>query len=228
MDTTDNKNTKINISEINDTIKRLDAKSSIERKIKFLLDVRGYFKVNQINGSYVEFGSFDSKMHYAAFSVLEKTKCFEKYIGLDTFNGEPKFEEIDSNNLFEIEGDFSCDFDDVKNFINSRLGEKGFLVKGDFRKECTIKKINQNLKNSSINLAVIDCNLLSSFRSALKITLKNIKSGGIVYLDDIFTNISNGETVIYDEFFKIIKSKKYKAIDHGFYAPFAKSYIIVK
>ena len=39
MDTTDNKNTKINISEINDTIKRLDAKSSIERKIKFLLDV---------------------------------------------------------------------------------------------------------------------------------------------------------------------------------------------
>jgi hypothetical protein len=227
-DITDNRNTQIDTSEIISSIKRLDVKSSIDRKIKFLLDVRGYYKVNQIKGSYVEFGSFDSKMHYAAYSILDKTNCFNNFIGLDTFEGEPKFEDIDIDNSFESEGDFNCNFQEVSDFVSSHFGSKGCLIKGDFREKNTINKIESKLKSSNINLSVIDCNLLSSFRSALEITLDKICSGGIIYLDDIFTNLSNGNPVIHDEFFKMVKYKKCKAIEHGFYAPFAKSYIIVR
>mgnify|MGYP000911916937 CR=1 FL=1 len=228
IDQTDNKTNKLTCPEIDALIKDLDAKSSIERKIKFLLDVRGYYKVNQIKGSYVEFGSYDSKMHYAAYSILNNTHCFGKFIGLDTFKGEPEFEDVDIDNSFESEGDFNCNLEEVSDFVSSHFGGKGCLIKGDFREKNTINEIEAKLKHSNINLSVIDCNLLSSFHSALEITLDKICSGGIIYLDDIFTNLSNGNPVIYDEFFKMVRNKKYKVIEHGFYAPFAKSYIIIK
>src|SRR6056297_2316531 len=50
---------------IDDLAHRLDQTHPLQRKIQFLLDVRGYLKVNALSGSYVEFGSFRSEMQYA-------------------------------------------------------------------------------------------------------------------------------------------------------------------
>ena len=36
----------------------------LQRKVKFLLDIRGYIKVNDLKGDYVEFGSYQSEMQY--------------------------------------------------------------------------------------------------------------------------------------------------------------------
>ena len=66
---------------------RLDQMHPLERKIKFLLDTRGYIKVNNIKGSYLEFGSYKSEMQYCAYKILEKTDCISSYVGLDTFQG---------------------------------------------------------------------------------------------------------------------------------------------
>lgn len=217
------------LEDLKNTIDRLDQKNSIERKIKFLLDVRGYYKVNQIKGSYVEFGSYESKMHYAAYDILNKTDAFNKFIGLDTFEGEPSFDSIDTDNTFETEGDFDCDYNNVLSFVNENFGDKGYLIKGDFRSNRVVGELRDRLSGGGINLAVIDCNLLSSFKSALDTSLKYLNSGGIIFLDDVYTNMSNGKSVIYDTFIKEVRFKKgCRLIEHGFYPPFAKSFIIIK
>ena len=81
-----------NISKDLETLaKDLDHKHRQQRKIQFLLDIRGYFVANKIIGSYVEFGLYRGEMMFSAHHILENTGCILNYIGLDTFSGEPPY-----------------------------------------------------------------------------------------------------------------------------------------
>ena len=84
------KRNKQTVQDLNEHCIRLDQKHALERKMKFLLDCRGYLIVNDIKGSYIEFGSFRSETQYCAFNILEKTQKVSAYVGLDTFTGEPE------------------------------------------------------------------------------------------------------------------------------------------
>ena len=48
-----------------------DQQHYLERKIKFLLDVRGYLKLNKIRGNYIEFGCYMAEMQYAAYNIFK-------------------------------------------------------------------------------------------------------------------------------------------------------------
>ena len=43
---------------LNNIVERLDQKHPLDRKIQFFLDIRGLLKVNNMVGSYVEYGCF--------------------------------------------------------------------------------------------------------------------------------------------------------------------------
>ena len=205
---------------------RLDQAHPLERKIKFLLDVRGYIKVNNIVGSYVEFGSYKSEMQYCAFKVLEKTGCVTRYVGMDTFEGEPSMSDVESASMpFVSEGSFESTFEDVRDFVSENIGQKGVLIKGDFRQKNVIKEC---LKHAPISLAVVDCNLASSIETSFNFVAENIIPGGVIFVDDYYTNFGSGNAVVHDLLTEAIKSKGLKLIQHGFYPPFAKSYIICK
>ena len=214
-------------NEIDALICDLDQKHYLQRKIKFLLDIRGYLKVNNIRGSYVEFGSFKSEMQYSAFRILEGTGCVKKYIGLDAFDNKLDLSEKDKqHNSYESPDDFLCSYDNVKIFVDEEMGEKGLLVRGDFRK----KEVQVEFRKIAgpISVAVLDCNFISSTRAALQLLSEAAVPGCVLFLDDYFTNFRKGIPAIpnlVDEFFE---SAKFELVDLGFYPPFAKSFLLVE
>ena len=109
----------------------LEQKSYMHRKVQFLLDIRGYLKLNSIKGNYVEFGSYKSEFQYAAYNILENIDVIDNYIGLDTFTGEPKLTKSDKlvfPTLFET--DFDSSYKKTKLFVEQYLKGKGKLIKG--------------------------------------------------------------------------------------------------
>ena len=74
--------TKLNLRELKESINKLDHIHTHERKIKFLLDIRGYLKINKLAGEYVEFGSFLSEMQTAAFLIFKKKCKINSFIGI--------------------------------------------------------------------------------------------------------------------------------------------------
>ena len=213
--------------EIDCLICDLDQKHYLQRKVKFLLDIRGYIKVNNIRGSYVEFGSFKSEMQYSAFKILEETGCVKKYIGLDAFDSELDLSEKDrQHNSYESPNDFLCNYDNVKAFVDKEIGNKGLLVKGDFRK----KSVQVDFRNSSgpISIAVLDCNFISSTRAALQLLSESAVPGCILFLDDYFTNFRKGIPAIPNLVNEFFESTRFELVDLGFYPPFAKSFLLVE
>jgi hypothetical protein len=197
----------------------------LQRKVKFLLDIRGYVKVNDLKGDYVEFGSYQSEMQYAAYHILSPINKIQKYIGLDSFNQSLNFTEEDAkHNTYEEESDFLCRYDSVKEFVEKYIGEKGFLIKGDFREEEPQKELRSLCDR--IAISVIDCNLLSSTHDALEMTFSRMLSGGIIFLDDMFTNFSDGQPCILNAFMKYAKRYQFECIDYSTYPPFSKAFIV--
>jgi hypothetical protein len=209
------------IKDLDNLILQKDQKHYLERKVKFLLDIRGYLKTNTISGSYVEFGSYKSEMQYSAFKILNSSANLTKYIGLDTFEGEPDKKSSDKKiTYFDSQGDFYCDYESVKKFVDKFIGEKGLVLKGDFRDKKILHQVKGYLP---IAVSVIDCNLLSSVKSAMDFTLSNIANGGIIFFDDFFYNIEIMKTVM-----KTLHKQSCQIIEHNFYPPFAKSFVVIK
>ena len=213
--------------EIDTLICDLDQKHYLQRKIKFLLDIRGYLKVNNIKGSYVEFGSFKSEMQYSAFKILEETNCVTKYIGLDSFDSELDLSEKDKqHNSYESPDDFLCNYNNVKSFVDKEIGHKGLLVKGDFRK----KDVQQEFRTISgpVSVAVLDCNFISSTRSALRLLTESAVPGCVLFLDDYFTNFRKGIPAIPNLVQDFFGKTNFQLVELGFYPPFAKSFLLVE
>ena len=163
---------------------------------------------------------------YCAHNILESTGLVEKYIGLDTFEGEPSMNDEELNEMpYVQEGSFSSSLDDVKRFVETNIGSKSQLIKGDFRKKEVIKMCDMY---TPISIAVIDCNIISSIASSLDYVLKNITPGGIIFIDDFYTNLANGNPVIDKIVTNSFNSSKYRIINHGFYPPFGRSFVAAR
>ena len=212
------------VNAIKELVLELDQKHFLERKVKFLLDIRGYLKLNNINGNYVEFGSYKSEMQYAAYEILNSTHTIDKYIGLDTFKGEPTLRMKDKVHSVHLQKEqFSASHEETEEFVKKYLGDSGFLIKGDFRHKRVMSKLDSF---EDFNVVVIDCNLLSSIEAALDYIIPRTTPGGLIFIDDFYVNCSQGKMVTEKVFSKILKKHKKKASKHSFYAPFAHSFII--
>lgn len=204
---------------------RLDQTHPMERKVRFLLDVRGLIKVNAIAGSYIEFGSYRSEMQYAACRVLEATGQMDRYVGLDTFTGEPEMSGDERlGTPTTAPGDFACNFDEVRNFVDATIGERGALIRGDFRQADVIEQAEPF---APFNVAVVDCNLVSSIYSSLGWVIERMTPGGVLYLDDYFADLGGGEPRTAALFADALDRCGRYAMSHGFYAPFGRSFVII-
>jgi hypothetical protein len=217
------------IKSLQDVSKKLDQIHPMHRKIKFLLDIRGYISMNNIKGIYVEFGCYECEMLYSAYNILEKNGQMYKYIGLDIFNNiQPEFnsEDIKHSKVYQNEQSFKSNkYNEINKFLKENCGEKGVLINGDFRKKNILNNLKNNIKDDKINISVIDCNLISSIKTSINFTLDNIVNGGVIFLDDYLTNVSNGP-IVHNYLIESSKNKNLQLIDHNFYAPFAKSFIV--
>lgn len=200
---------KFDIKVLKKNIKRLDHKHTHDRKIKFLLDIRGYLKINKLIGNYVEFGSFLSEMQVASFFILEKNCKIDSFIGLDKFeNNKNSF----NSNIVEIKKNLSL--------ISNKLKVKKIdLEKND--------QITNFLNKKNIVVSVIDCNLFRPLINSLENSIKYIVNGGVIYIDDYFL-IKNNKLILLKQIKKL--SKLYNVIFEDFqtYPPFAKAFIIFK
>jgi len=214
-------------SQIDSLIIDLEQQHYLHRKIQFLLDIRGYLKVNNISGSYVEFGSFKSEMQYAAFKILEETDCITSYVGLDSFSDNLEFSDEDKDhNIYEIPTDFNCDFETVDKFVKSNIGEKAVLIQGDFR----TNKIKEEFKSAvnDISVAVFDCNFVSSTTAALELLDELVIPGCVLFFDDYLTNFNNGVPAMPDLIDTFFSKSRFELLDHGSYPPFGKSFIVIE
>lgn len=214
--------------EMANTIKSLcneyEQQHYLERKIKFLLDIRGYLKVNKICGDYVEFGSYKSEMQFAAYNIFNGLGIVNNYIGLDTFLGEPPLTENDKLHFPDLkEKQFESSWQQVNNFVKENIGSSGTLIKGDFRNYEIVSELDAY---GNFNVVVIDCNLLSSIGAALEYILPKISEGGVIFMDDYYINCSNGSLETKSLLDKSLNKFNKVASKHSFYPPFANSYII--
>lgn len=200
-----NNKKKINLRKIKKNISKLDVSYSHERKLRFLLDIRGYILVNKIKGNYIEFGSFLSEMQIASFLILNKTNSIINFFGVDLFK---KFNNFNSN------------YSDVKKTLE-KISKKLKILKLDLSLKKSFKKIN-----IPINISVIDCNEKVSLINSLEHSIKNIVNGGIIYIDDYF--ILEKKNLLLKPFMnKFLKKYKKKGEFFKTYPPFGIAVIIL-
>lgn len=212
------------VAALDSLIEHLDHNHPHERKVQFLLDIRGYLKVNKISGNYVEFGSYRSEMQYSAFKIFDELGLIQEYIGLDTFSGEPALSKTEEEtNLHEKENDFLADYEETRNFVEHKIGKRGYLIKGNFQDPEIGDKI---IQSGPIAVSVVDCNLLSSIRSAVRVTLEIIRPGGVLFIDDYFSNFSKGYPAIKEVLEREVVEKELRLLDFKSYPPFAKAFIV--
>jgi len=212
--------------EIDALAARLDQTHPLERKVRFLLDVRGYIKANQLAGSYIEFGSFRSEMQYAAWSVLDGTGMMRDYVGLDTFTGEPTLTDDDAAGPgFNVVGDFACDFDEIQRFVGETIGERGRLVRGDFRESAVLERC---AGYGPFNIVAVDCNLRSSITAALDWALPRMVGGGVLFIDDYFADVTEGRLRTAELVDTALDKAGRCGVTHGFYPPFARSLVVTE
>ncbi len=203
---TSNKSKKnFKISEIKKNIAKQDIKYTHERKIQFLLDIRGYLLINNIKGNYLEFGSFLSEMQVACFLILKKINLVNNYIGIDIFK---KFQGFDSS------------YKKVKKKIE-KISKKLKIINIDLSKKDNLKKINV-----PINISVIDCNQKISLINSLDHSIKNIVNGGVIYIDDYFL-IDGSNLILKSCMEKFLKKHKKKSEFFKTYPPFGTAFIIL-
>ena len=200
-----NNKKKINLRKIKKNISKLDVSYSHERKLRFLLDIRGYILVNKIKGNYIEFGSFLSEMQIASFLILNKTNSIINFFGVDLFK---KFNNFNSN------------YSDVKKTLE-KISKKLKILKLDLSLKKSFKQIN-----IPINISVIDCNEKVSLINSLEHSIKNIVNGGIIYIDDYF--ILEKKNLLLKPFMnKFLKKYKKKGEFFKTYPPFGIAVIIL-
>jgi len=200
----------------------------IDRKIEFLLDVRGYFVVNKIKGCYVEFGCFNGEMLFSANKILGDTGICSNFLGLDTFEGEPLFQGDDAgHNKYNTKGDYSATYYEAKSLLKE-CKNKNQLIVGDFREDKVKKKVISAIKKNPINVSVIDCNLLSSIKESADITFQNIKNGGFLFVDDYYTNMSKGKMPVKDILEESANAHGKRLHRYKVYSPFGEAFIVLR
>ena len=215
------------IKELDALCEDLDQKHRQQRKIQFLLDIRGYFINNGIEGNYIEFGVFRGEMMYCAWKILEGTKCLKNYIGLDTFCGEPALDGLEQGqNPYTQEGSFESELETTRDFLSGYLGEKVKLIQGDFRDAIVLKESIED--NNKVALAVIDCNLTSSIKASIDFIVPHIVGGGVLFVDDFFFNMKKGNCPILDIIKDIEQKDNCRLVEFQTYAPFARAFFVIR
>ena len=205
--------------EIDHCVDILSEKHRLQRKIRFLLDVRGLLVVNKVPGDYVEWGVYRGEMMYAAAKIL--CPYVRRFIGFDTFSGLPgPIENDETTYRFESHGDRSSPVEVAQGMLE---GVNAVLIRGDFREQTILESFRD--QTDRVSVAVIDCNWPSSVKAAFAASLPLLGPGSVVYIDDFFAGTSqpNYNRILIEEanFRRPLRFSEFST-----YPPFGRAFVV--
>jgi predicted O-methyltransferase YrrM len=184
---------------------RLIPEEELERKyeeaLRFLTDKHGAAAL----GDYLEFGVF----HGASLTCMHRALTaggfnHVRLFGFDSFAGLPAAAEKEDDGAFR-EGQFTADERLVRRLLTERGVDwkRTVLVKGWFSDTLT-EELAARHHIAKASIIMIDCDIYSSTRDALRFCAPLIQDEAIIFFDDWTTNNLDaknmGEKRAFDEF----------------------------
>jgi len=162
--------------------------------------VWGYVTTNQLEGDYIEFGTYEgntfieswrqwiyfqkwiskqlkSKEQWRADSIRDFSKLTPKFIGIDSFAGIP---ENDESSLYFSAGDFAA----TKDGVNKRCLDEG-MPKNQFELiESFYSELQADTFTNKAAVIHIDADIYQSAVEALELMRNSIQQGTVILFDD--------------------------------------------
>jgi hypothetical protein len=143
-------------------------------------------ELEEIEGSYFEFGIYEGSSALAAIKAHRKikSKIPRRFYGFDSFDfGFKYFDNRDKHPFFK-EGDFISSYDRVKKRL-SKYGDV-ILIKGYFEETIAGLDPKEVCGNEKAAIIFIDCDLMSPALIALNFVHPILQKGSIIIVDDYF------------------------------------------
>lgn len=158
-----------------------------------------YLGSSHIIGDYAEFGVWRGDTLATAYhftkAMSSTFKRFEEmnFHAFDSFEGFPQLSDIDKFPQFKTGGRY-CSEEEFMKFMNDKNVDMGKLrvTKGWFNKTLTKEsKAWDDIKDESLSLAWIDCDLYESTIDVLEFVKSKMIPGGLMIFDDWFCFAGN-------------------------------------
>lgn len=149
-----------------------------------------YAFLEQLEGDYLEFGTFEGTSLIAAFENDRRFRTpatpSRTFWGFDSFEGFKYFTARDQHPFFK-EGEFASSYDQTRQRIERHFKGRArwHLVKGYFE-ETIQAKTALDFGIEKISVALIDCDLGTPALLALNFMAPALQNGTVLILDDYF------------------------------------------
>ena len=156
------------------------AKTEIIKKALYHADLE------QLEGSYFEFGIYEGTSLYSAVNMHKKhfSAINRNFYGFDSFDDGFKYFTDEDKHPFFKEGDFKSSY--KKALKRFRKYKNVFLIKGYFEETIDGKNPEEVLAADKCIIAFIDTDLMNPSIIALEYIKPMLQEGSIIILDDYF------------------------------------------
>ncbi len=155
-------------------------------KVKMLKKAFFHCELEEIEGAYFEFGTYEGTSLYAAVQNHRKikSKIPRKFYGYDSFDdGFKYFNEKDQHPFFK-EGDFVSSYEKAKKRFKKFKNVE--LIKGYFEETVGGKDISQMYPGEKCAIIFIDCDLMGPALVSLEFIKPILQRGSVIVLDDFW------------------------------------------
>lgn len=155
-------------------------------KIEIIKKAMWNCELEQVEGSYFEFGVYEGTSLYASVKAHRNIKSVMKrnFYGFDSFDeGFKYFDKRDEHPFFK-EGDFISSFTKVKKRFANLPHVK--LIKGYFEETIADGKGDHIYGKDKCAIAFIDCDLMGPSVVALTYVAPLLQEGSIIIIDDYY------------------------------------------
>lgn len=153
-------------------------------KIEMLKKAFWHCELENIEGSYFEFGVFQGTSILAAARTFRnlKSPLKRRFYGFDAFDvGFKYFDERDKHPFFK-EGELSAPYERVSRRL--RKYKEIELIRGYFEHSFTEKRAVALCHQEKCAIAFIDCDLMNPALLALEFVKPMLQAGSVIVLDD--------------------------------------------
>jgi len=160
-------------------------------KIEMLKKALFHCELEEIQGSYFEFGTYEGTSLFSAVKIQEKLKSNIKrnFYGFDSFDeGFKYFDESDKHPFFK-EDDFKSSYAKVSKRFEKFSNVK--LFKGYFEESVAGKPHKEICNYDKCAVIFIDCDLMSPALVALEFIGPILQEGSVIVLDDFWAYKGN-------------------------------------
>jgi O-methyltransferase len=188
-----------------------------------------FLKSNQVDGDYLEFGSYRGRTFTSAWRAISRAERPDHLYCFDSFEGLPAIDAVDKGTVF-VEGKYAMSLEDFQAIARKANcpPSRYTPVKGFYSESLTPElydKLAPPLRKAA--LIYVDCDLYTSTRDALEFCYPCLQTGTVLCFDDFFTfsgDRKKGEQLALAEFLE--RHPDISVVDYHLYGWHGKSFII--